>query len=192
MLHPDLFSSLNTSESHIVFFFLFFLLYYCCTGSTRWHLQKFLQYIIVEFTPSIILIYPFLPPSIINFTWQIFLLMEFSAQNLKWVCGRNNSNSDELNGWSVSYFLLSFWCLLIHATFTCRCHEPSRKSAQYLKSETSLPPSYHKPPFSVASLSPLTCTVATASPLGHFPRNRYSCVCLGIRGYYRDEWLLLC
>jgi hypothetical protein len=27
------------------------LLYYCCTRSTLWQLQKFLQYIIVEFTP---------------------------------------------------------------------------------------------------------------------------------------------
>jgi hypothetical protein len=34
--------------------FFFSLLYYHCTVGTWWHLQKFLQYIIVKFTPSII------------------------------------------------------------------------------------------------------------------------------------------
>jgi hypothetical protein len=39
-------------------FYLFLLSYYCCTGATLWHLQNFLQYIIVKSTLSIILLYP--------------------------------------------------------------------------------------------------------------------------------------
>jgi hypothetical protein len=57
---------------HPYFFFFFFhyiILHYCCTCGTRWHLQMSLQYTIqislqytiVEFTPSIILLYPLSP-----------------------------------------------------------------------------------------------------------------------------------
>jgi hypothetical protein len=34
-------------------FFVFLFFYYCWTGGMLWHLQKLLQYILVEFTPFI-------------------------------------------------------------------------------------------------------------------------------------------
>jgi hypothetical protein len=51
------------SAPFLFILFIFELSYYCCTGRTLWHLQKFLQYIIVEFTAppfSFILLSPFL------------------------------------------------------------------------------------------------------------------------------------
>jgi hypothetical protein len=40
-------------EPSLYFIYLF---NYYCTGDTLWHLLKFLQYIIVEFTPTTILL----------------------------------------------------------------------------------------------------------------------------------------
>jgi hypothetical protein len=39
----------------------FLLAYYCYTEDTLWHLQRCLQYILVRFTPSIILLYTLSP-----------------------------------------------------------------------------------------------------------------------------------
>jgi hypothetical protein len=58
--------------------FIFLLSYYCCTGGTLWHLQKLLQYIIVEFTPSIT---PWSLPSPIPGIVSTCLIFPFSYMN---------------------------------------------------------------------------------------------------------------
>jgi hypothetical protein len=66
---------LDLFEGWILSFFLFFFFkfYYCCTGGTLWHLQKFLQCIIVEFTPPSLSFIP--SPST-----QLFIHMRNSLQ----------------------------------------------------------------------------------------------------------------
>jgi hypothetical protein len=49
-----------------IFYFFIFISYYCYTGGTLWYFQKCIQYILVKFTPSNILI--FLP----CFNWSHF------------------------------------------------------------------------------------------------------------------------
>jgi hypothetical protein len=59
-------------EPSLTCLFFFSFLYYCCTEGTLQHLQKLLQYVIVEFAPSIIL-YPLSPHS-----WNSFNTSHFS------------------------------------------------------------------------------------------------------------------
>jgi hypothetical protein len=54
-------------EIYFLFKIYFSLPYYCCTREMLWHLQKFLHCIIVEFTHSIIHLYPPFPPFLEQF-----------------------------------------------------------------------------------------------------------------------------
>jgi hypothetical protein len=57
----------------------FLLSYYCCTGGTLWHLQKFSQYTLVEFTPPSFSLIPLLPiPGIVS-TGLIFPFLYMST-----------------------------------------------------------------------------------------------------------------
>jgi hypothetical protein len=69
------------NEQWILTFKIIYLVYYFCTVGTLWHLHKFLQYIIAEFTPSVILLYPLPIPGIVS-TGLIFPLISMSTQYL--------------------------------------------------------------------------------------------------------------
>jgi hypothetical protein len=103
-------------------FFKGYVHYYCCcAGGTLWHLQKFLQYIINEFTPSIILLCPlsrhfwnsFNSPSWVSSLWSsclrlwsaeiesAFLLLE----RPKWIFLNPNVSGN----WSYLFFSSKEW-----------------------------------------------------------------------------------
>jgi hypothetical protein len=64
------------TELVFIIFFPFAIIYYCCARSAVRHLQRLLQYIIVEFTLSIILLY-FPSPDF----WNSFSMSHFSIRN---------------------------------------------------------------------------------------------------------------
>jgi hypothetical protein len=82
-------------------FFLFILIFLLlCIGGTLWHLQKFLQYIIFELIPSIILLY--LPPFFF-FSISVFpLRFNLNWLNLHNVGGEGCRNEKEYLGWFVT------------------------------------------------------------------------------------------
>jgi hypothetical protein len=57
----DILFLLFVIDELIAFLFYMLCFHYCCTEGTLWHLQNFLQFIIAEFTPSIMLLYSFFP-----------------------------------------------------------------------------------------------------------------------------------
>jgi hypothetical protein len=52
-----------------IYLFVYYYYYYC-TGFTLWYPQKFLQYIIARFNPSVILLYPPFPHSCLIFLFS--------------------------------------------------------------------------------------------------------------------------
>jgi hypothetical protein len=87
-------------------FSLFLLSYYCCTRGTVWHLQKFLQYTLVKFTPSIILLYPTFPHS-----WSTFFYFH-TWVHISTVLPSYTCFSQSLMG----FIYITHCCLKIHST----------------------------------------------------------------------------
>jgi hypothetical protein len=110
-------SKANLLAAHSIFVYqcvyyspsLFKILFlsYCCSGDTLWHLQKCLQYILVKFTPSIMLLE--------SGTRQQFLstLIQYSA----WI----SSQSNKARLWNKRGVSRKGWS---HITPICRWHDP--------------------------------------------------------------------